>query len=198
MDLCETLLDYIPSYRINDVIYLDPSDLAHTFFLNPLEVTDTYQMELVVSGIIAIFHKLYGNSWGPRLEYILRNTLFTAVQLPEATLLMVPELLTNENFRRKALQKITDPILKNFWEQEFAHMQPRLRNEAISPILNKAAVILAGSFVILSKIRDQQSIYEKLWMRKKFFCLISHREELEKIIRHFLARYLSLKFNSRQ
>src|SRR5207253_2585717 len=121
-DLCETILDYIPSYRINDVIYLDPSDLDHAFQLNPLEVSDNYQMELVVSGIVAIFQKIYGNSWGPRLEYILRNTLMTIVQLPNPTMLMVPEMLTNEDFRRKAMSQINDPVLKNFWEGEFAKM----------------------------------------------------------------------------
>jgi hypothetical protein len=146
-DLCETILDYIPSYRINDVIYLDPSDLSHAFLLNPLEVADAYQMELVVSGIVAIFHKIYGNSWGPRLEYILRNTLMTVVRLPDPTLLMVPELLTNESFRKKALVHIDDPILRSFWENEFANMTDRLRAEAISPILNKVGQFTSSRFI---------------------------------------------------
>lgn len=146
-DLCETILDYIPSYRINDVIYLDPSDLNHAFLLNPLEVSDNYQMELVVSGIVAIFHKIYGQSWGPRLEYILRNTLMTVVRLPNPTLLLVPELLTNEQFRKKAMTHIEDPILKSFWENEFANMTDRLRAESISPILNKVGQFISSRFI---------------------------------------------------
>jgi hypothetical protein len=146
-DLCDTILDYIPSYRINDVIYLDPSDLSHAFLLNPLEVTDTYQMELVVSGIVAIFHKIYGQSWGPRLEYILRNTLMTVVRLPNPTLLMVPELLTNEEFRKKSMTQIDDPVLKSFWENEFANMTDRLRAESISPILNKVGQFTSSRFI---------------------------------------------------
>jgi hypothetical protein len=146
-DLCETILDYIPSYRINDVIYLDPSDLSHAFLLNPLEVKDSYQMELVVSGIVAIFHKIYGNSWGPRLEYILRNTLMTVVRLPDPTLLMVPEVLTNESFRKKALEHIDDPVLKSFWENEFANMTDKLRAESISPILNKVGQFTSSRFI---------------------------------------------------
>lgn len=146
-DLCETILDYIPSYRINDVIYLDPSDLTHAFLLNPLEVTDAYQMELVVSGIVAIFHKIYGNSWGPRLEYILRNTLMTVVRLPNPTLLMVPELLTNESYRNKVVAQTDDPVLKSYWENEFANMTDRLRAESISPILNKVGQFTSSRFI---------------------------------------------------
>ena len=146
-DLCETILDYIPSYRINDVIYLDPSDLTHAFLLNPLEVTDSYQMELVVSGIVATFHKIYGESWGPRLEYILRNTLMTVVRVPNPTLLMVPEMLTNDKFRADALKHVDDPILKSFWENEFANMTDKLRAESISPILNKVGQFISSRFI---------------------------------------------------
>lgn len=146
-DLCETILDYIPSYRINDVIYLDPSDLTHSFHLNPIEVTDNYQMELVVSGIVATFKKIYGESWGPRLEYILRNTLMTIVRLPNATLLMVPEMLTNEAFRRDAMKHIDDQVLKSFWENEFANMTDKLRAESISPILNKVGQFISSRFI---------------------------------------------------
>ena len=102
-DLCETILNYVPSYRVNDVIYMDPSDTTHAFSLNPLEVTNQGQKELVVSGIVSIFKKLYGNSWGPRLEYILRNTLLSVIDMPDATLLMVPEMLGNPSFRKKVI-----------------------------------------------------------------------------------------------
>jgi DNA helicase HerA-like ATPase len=54
-DLCETILDYVPSYRVNDVIYFDPSDPGYAFSLNPIEVNEDHQKELVVSGIIGIF-----------------------------------------------------------------------------------------------------------------------------------------------
>ena len=136
-DLSEILLDYIPSYRVNDVIYLDPSDSKHAFSLNPLDVENPEQRELIVSGIVAIFHKLYGNTWGPRLEYILRNALLSVIKLPNPTLLMVQEILTDDNFRHKAIEKLDDKILRNYWVNEFEQMQPRLKSESISPILNK-------------------------------------------------------------
>ena len=136
-DLCEILLNYIPSFRVNDVVYLDPSDKTHAFSLNPLAIDVPEQRELVVSGIVAIFHKLYGNTWGPRLEYILRNALLSVISLPDATLLMVQDILTDDNFRHKVVERMTDRVLRNYWINEFEQMQPRLKSESISPILNK-------------------------------------------------------------
>jgi hypothetical protein len=147
-DLCEVLMDYVPSYRVNDVIYLDPSDPNYAFSINPLEVQNPHQKELVVSGIVAIFNKLYGHSWGPRLEYILRNTLMTVAELPNPTLLMVPELLSNDSFRQRAVAQIQNPVLKSFWENEFANYTDKLRAEAIMPIQNKV-----GQFVSSGVIR---------------------------------------------
>lgn len=148
-DLCEILLDYIPSYRINDVIYLDPSNHERAFNLNPLEITEPHQKELVVSGIVSIFNKLYGHSWGPRLEYILRNTLLSVIEMPDATLMMVPEMLANDAFRAKVVERLTDPVLKSFWTNEFANYTDRLRAESILPIQNKV-----GQFVSSTVVRN--------------------------------------------
>lgn len=148
-DLTEILLDYIPSFRVNDIVYLDPSNHERAFGLNPLEVTEPHQKELVVSGIVAIFNKLYGHSWGPRLEYILRNTLMSVIDMPDATLLMVPEMLANETFRNRVVDRLTDPVLKSFWQNEFANYTDRLRAESIMPIQNKV-----GQFVSSQVIRN--------------------------------------------
>jgi hypothetical protein len=146
-DLCDILLDYVPSHRINDVAYLDPADLEHPFHLNPLEVRNPAYRELVSSGIVSIFYKLYHLSWGPRLEYILRNTILTLTSVPNSTLLQVPELLTNENYRNKIVEKLGDQVLKNFWLNEFAKMSPQMRSEAVSPILNKVGQFLSSQTI---------------------------------------------------
>lgn len=146
-DLSEVLLDYIPSYRVNDVVYMNPADVERSFHLNPLEVDNPSQKELVASGIVSIFYKLYGNSWGPRLEYILRNVILTLVGITDSTLLMVPELLTNSKFRKKTVEGVGDPVLKNFWLNEFEKMPDRLREESISPILNKVGQFLSSQVI---------------------------------------------------
>ncbi len=146
-DLTNALLDFIPSNRINDVAYLDPSDLEYPFHLNPLEIDNTAQREIVASGIVSIFYKLYAHSWGPRLEYILRNTILTLLYVPQSTLLLVPELLTNEKYRQKVIDQLPDQVLKNFWINEFGKMSPQLRSEATMPILNKVGQFLSSQTI---------------------------------------------------
>lgn len=146
-DLCDVLLQHIPSYRINDVAYLDPSDIENPFRLNPLEVKNQMYRELVASGIVSIFYKLYHMSWGPRLEYILRNTILTLLLIPNTTLLNIPEILANESYRKRVVEKIPDQVLKNFWVNEFERMSPQMKSEAVSPILNKVGQFLSSQTI---------------------------------------------------
>ncbi|HCR81701.1 MAG: hypothetical protein UY47_C0003G0047 [Parcubacteria group bacterium GW2011_GWB1_49_7] len=148
-DLVETLLNYIPAHRINDVIYFDPADPERTVQINLFEGENLVHRELIASGIISIFHKLYEYSWGPRLEYILRNALLTLLKSDGARLSDILELLTNRKFRDKYVEKLDDPILRSFWVDEFNKMQERLRTESIAPILNKV-----GQFVSSPLIRN--------------------------------------------
>lgn len=147
-DLIEQVLDFIPSHRINDVVYLNPADPEYCVRLNLLEDTGHQFKELIASGIIAIFKKLYGHSWGPRLEYILRNTLLTLVEKDQATLEDIVKLLTNPKYLDRTIEAIEDPVLKNFWVNEWKQMPDRNKIEAISPILNKI-----GQFVTSPMIR---------------------------------------------
>jgi hypothetical protein len=148
-DLVETLLDYIPARRINDVIYFDPSAPDKTVQINLFEGKNVIHRELIASGIISIFQKLYGYSWGPRLEYILRNALLTLLTSENSRLSDILELLTNRKFRDKYVEKLEDPILKSYWVDEFNKMQDRQRTEAIASILNKV-----GQFVSSPLIRN--------------------------------------------
>lgn len=146
-DLSQIFLNYVPSHRLNDVAYLDPSDTEHPFRLNPLEIKNPAHKELIASGIVSIFYKLYHYSWGPRLEYILRNTLLTLLEVPDSTFLMVPEILTNNNFRQNVVEKLPDQVLKNFWINEYNKMGENLKAESIMPILNKVGQFLSSPMI---------------------------------------------------
>lgn len=148
-DLCETVLDFIPKRRLNDVVYLEPFDSERPFSLNVLEIKNAQHRDLIASGIVAIFSKLYADSWGPRLEYILRNTIISLLELPQATLLDALNILSNKTFRDKAITQIQDPVMKDFWNKEFNQMTDKLRVEAVSPIQNKI-----GQFVSSKMIRN--------------------------------------------
>ena len=148
-DLSEAILDYIPKRRLNDVVYLEPFDKDRTFSLNVLDVKNDTHRDLVASGIVGIFYKIYGDSWGPRLEYILRNVVLTLLEIPDATLVEALPLLSDSQYRKSIMHHVKDMVLKNFWEKEFEKMTDRLRVEAISPIQNKV-----GQFVSSKMIRN--------------------------------------------
>lgn len=147
-DLIETVLNYIPKRRMNDVILVDPTDPHAVVKLNLFEGGSMVHRELIASGIVAIFQKLYANSWGPRLEYILRNTLLTLLS-QNAKLEDILRMLTDQKYRRRVVESMDDLVLKNFWQEEFERMQDKQRTEAISPILNKV-----GQFVTSPLIRN--------------------------------------------
>jgi len=134
---------------MKDVVYLEPFDTERPFALNVLQIHNKQHKDLISSGIVSIFSKLYKDSWGPRLEYILRNTILTLLDVPGATLPDVLSLLSHEDYRKKVVSQLQDPVLKGFWEKEFEKMPDRLRAEAISPIQNKV-----GQFVTSRMIRN--------------------------------------------
>ncbi|MFA4826758.1 MAG: type IV secretion system DNA-binding domain-containing protein [Candidatus Shapirobacteria bacterium] len=149
-DLCNTILDYIPSSRLNDCCYFNPADPEYVYPLNVLEAQSEPQRELVASGVISIFKKLYGTvSWGPRLEHILRNAVLTLVNTPGSDLTHIVEILTHREYRERVVGQLQNQTLKNFWLHEFDRMDEKFQQEAISPILNKV-----GQFISSSKIRN--------------------------------------------
>lgn len=166
-DLTEVILDYVPSNRINDVIYLNPGDMGGTFAINPLEAGSQHK-DLVSSGIVAIFHKLYGDSWGPRLEYILRNVILSLIEMPDATLLMVPRILTDARFRAKVVERLDDPVVKSFWVDEFERMPDRNKADAIGPILNKVGQFLSSQTIrgIVGQPKSTVNLREAMDNRK--------------------------------
>jgi CxxC-x17-CxxC domain-containing protein len=149
-ELVEDLLNAVPQSRVNDVVYFNPADGDYPLAFNILEsVDDPHQKNLVASGLIGIFKKLWADSWGPRLEYLLRNAILALLDYPGATLLGVTRILVDKEYRKKVVLKIKDPVVKSFWTQEYPKYNQQFQVEAISPIQNKV-----GQFLSLSLIRN--------------------------------------------
>jgi hypothetical protein len=143
-DIAEAILNHIPKERVDDVIYFNPKDITHPIAFNPLKDIHPNFHHLVASGLISTFKKIWADSWGPRLEYILRFTLLTLLEYPDATLLDIQPLLTDMYFRNTVLGYVTNQHTISFWKNEFDKYTPSLRSEAIAPILNKAGVFLTS------------------------------------------------------
>jgi energy-coupling factor transporter ATP-binding protein EcfA2 len=127
-DLSEMLLNYIPSERINDVAYLDPSSSERSFRLNPFEVNDLDQADIIASGIVSIFQKLYSYSWGPRLEYILRNAVLTLVKKKQLHVARRPQVADRQNFppgcRQHAPRSRPEKLLDKRVRYVFRNLSP--------------------------------------------------------------------------
>ena len=143
-DLAERILDFIPENRLSDVIYINPGDLEYPIAFNPLEKVSRDNQHLVVSGLISVFKKIWTEFWGPRLEHILRHSLLTLLEYPQSTLLDIPKLLTDKEFRTRAIRYVTLPQVRDFWLLEFEKYSAWLKSEATSPILNKIGQFLTS------------------------------------------------------
>jgi len=146
-DLAEKIMEYIPTDRINEVIYFNPSDMDYPIAFNVVEQVEPHLRHLVASGLIGVFQKLWADSWGPRLEYILRNAILAILDYPGSTLLAVTRMLSDKAFRKKVIAKIQDPVVKAFWVGEFAGYADKFASEAVSPIQNKVGQFLSSSLI---------------------------------------------------
>jgi CxxC-x17-CxxC domain-containing protein len=146
-DLAEKIIEYIPNNRINDVVYFNPSDINFPIAFNVVEQVEPHLRHLVASGLIGVFQKLWADSWGPRLEYILRNAILAILDFPGSTLLGVVRMLSDKNYRKRVVANIKDPVVKAFWEKEFSSYADKFASEAVSPIQNKVGQFLSNSLM---------------------------------------------------
>ncbi len=133
----ETLLDYVPEHRINDVIYFAPFDMANPISFNVMEDVGIDKRHLVVSGLMSTFKKIWVDAWSARMEYILTNALLALIEYPDTTLLSVNRLFSDKAYRTQVVNYIKDPAVKAFWTEEFANYTDRFAAEALPAIQNK-------------------------------------------------------------
>lgn len=146
-DLVETVLEHIPTERINDVVLFDVADTEYPIGFNLLQYDSEEEKNRIVSGVVSAFYRLFAHSRWPRLEYILRNVLLSVVEYPNATLMHILRILVDDSFRDEVITHIKDPLVLKFWKNEFMTRQPRQREEAIAPITNKIGQFLSSSVV---------------------------------------------------
>ena len=146
-EFAEEVLKAVPASRINDVIYFNPADQEWPIAFNVMEKVDTEYRHLIASGLVGVFKKIWADSWGPRLEYILRNAILALLEYPGSTLLGVTRILVDKNYRERVVEKISDPVVKSFWVDEFTKWNDRVLQEVISPIQNKVGQFLSSALI---------------------------------------------------
>lgn len=174
-ELADKVTAMIPPHRINDAVIFDPSDTNYPVSFNMLEVKTPEHRPLVASGLVGVFKKMYAESWGPRLEYILRNCILALTEFEGATLLGIPRMLVDPVYREKVVEQVTDPVVKSFWVDEFANMSDKMRTEAISPIQNKVGQFLSSPTIrnILGQVKSSIDIRFAMDTKKIFIVNLS-------------------------
>jgi len=164
----EEVLEKIPDNRLDDVIYFNPSDSDFPLGFNVLEVPDPKYKHLVASDLMGIFTKIWANVWSSRMEYILNNCVLALLDTPGTTLLGIPRLLVDKDYRRIIIDNLKDPVVRSFWVQEYESWQDRFRQEAIAPIQNKVGQFLSSSFVrnIVGQPKSAFNVQEVMNQRK--------------------------------
>ncbi len=146
-DYAQHILRFIPEERLDDVVYFNPADTEHPIGFNPLEITDPSLKGHISSELVGVLKRLFADSWGPRLEYILRYSLLALLDYPNSTMLDITRMLTDKNFRKDVISHIDDPVVKNFWVTEFASWNDKFAAEAVAPVLNKVGAFTANPMI---------------------------------------------------
>ena len=152
-------LRFVPESRVKDVVYFNPADRAFPVAFNPLEITDPARKPNICSEVIGVLKRMFGDSWGPRLEHILRYTLLALLDRPSTTLLDISRLLTDKDFRKETLEYCQDVTVLQFWKHEFGQWNEKQVNESIAPVLNKVGAFTANP-IIRNIIGQEKSSFD--------------------------------------
>lgn len=145
-DYAQHVMRFIPERRVDDIVYFNPADTDYPIGFNPLELTDPTLKNHISSELVGVMKRMF-ESWGPRLEYILRYTLLALLDYPNSTMLDITRMLTEKKFRQKVIEHIDDPVVKNFWVTEFGSWNDKFATEAVAPVLNKVGAFTANPMI---------------------------------------------------
>jgi hypothetical protein len=126
------------------VCYLDVTDTERPVGFNPATRIAPERRALAAAGIVSAFKHLWSDSWGPRLEHFLYHGVAALISRRHATLIDLPRVYLDDNFRARVLHSVTDPESIRFWRDEFPSYTKSFRAEAVAPILNKAGQFTAS------------------------------------------------------
>ncbi|MBI2640159.1 MAG: type IV secretion system DNA-binding domain-containing protein, partial [Candidatus Sungbacteria bacterium] len=174
-EFAERMLDFVPSERIEDVIYFNPSDLEYPVAFNSMESVLPEQRHLIASGLLGVFKKIWPDVWSARMEYLLSNSILALLEVPGSTLLGINRMFADKEFRKSIVFQLTDPVVRAFWEKEYAQYQERFATEASAAIQNKIGQFTSNPLIrnIVGQERSSVDMREVMDGGKIFIMNIS-------------------------
>ncbi|HEY1074972.1 MAG TPA: type IV secretion system DNA-binding domain-containing protein [Patescibacteria group bacterium] len=202
-ELIDHILDFIPEERVKDVVYFNPADTDHPLAFNLLEDIENADMRgIIASGLMSIFTKLWAGVWSARMEYILRNSILAVLEVPNATLLSIMRVLNDPVYRKYVMSHVTDPVVRDFFINEYDKYDAKFRQEAIAPIQNKVGQFLSSSTIrnIVGQPKSTFNLLEVMDSGKIFLVNLSIGrigEDSSKLLGSMLITKLQLAAMSR-
>lgn len=159
-DLANELLMFVPKERIEDVIYINPTDRDFPIGFNPLEPVESYEERQHLSRfLISIFKKLFAENWNSRMEHLIRYITLALLETPDSSILGITRMLSDTNFRQRVIKQIQDPVVKSFWTNEFSASNEQFINVAAVPIMNKVGQFIANP-IIRNMVGQQKNMLD--------------------------------------
>lgn len=143
-DLAEAVVKAVPKHRKNEVIYLNTADVDHPIGMNVFKHDSASERHLIAANLMSVFRKSWADFWGPRMSYLLHNSILALIEYPDSTLLWLVRLLTDEDFRQRVIERVSDPVVKHYWQKEFTKIPKRELGNVLSPVQNKIGAYLTN------------------------------------------------------
>ena len=141
-DLIRAVWKCLPASRRQNVVIFDAADLSLRYRFNPFADIAPDRRALAAAGLVEVFKKIWSDDWGPRLEHLLRNVIFTLLERPDSSFSDIPRLIGDRTFRAARVADIVDPVVREFWTNEFEKYSPAFRSVVVAPLQNKIGALL--------------------------------------------------------
>jgi len=146
-DLAEEVVSLVPPSRQGDLIYLDVPDRSRVWHFNPFADVPEERRAVAAAGMVEVFKKLWPDEWGPRLEHLLRNVVFTLLETPGSSLGDIPHLLSDREWRRSVVSRLSNEEVRSFWSEEYERYSPAFRAVVAAPLQNKVGAFLTDQLL---------------------------------------------------
>ena len=168
-DLVREVQMIVPKQRQGGLLYFDATDPNLHWRFNPFANVTHANQSLACAGIVEVFKNLWADDWGPRLEHVLRNVVFTLLESADSTFADIPRLLNDRGFRASRVAGLENDVVRSFWREEYERYSPGFRSVVVAPLQNKIGALLtdpmlrrllteSGPTIDLRKLMDDGQI----------------------------------------
>lgn len=196
-DSVEELLNFIPKHRINDVVYFNATDYKQPIAYNFLYGLNNKHHHLVASALIECLKNMWSDVWTTQMEYILFNSFMALFELPNATLLSVNKILNNKSYRDKVIKNVKNPLISNFWHNEYPSYSESYKSQGGVSIQDKFEQLISHSAIynIIGQVKSRFRL-EEIMKKKKILLVNLAEDKIGKEAALFLGSLLIINMHT--